>query len=95
MTSVALQSRPTHIVRMTDSSAIKDQTGQPPRGWYYGMVESKAGARSRAIVAKVFKEDKLELKYWSDDYSDDLPYWIRYPGTDEAEEKGLCVVPYA
>lgn len=59
------------------------------------MVESKAGARSRAIVAKVFKEEGLPLKYWSDDYSDDLPYWLRYPGAEEGKDDGLLIVPYA
>lgn len=59
------------------------------------MVESKAGARSRAIVAKVFKEEGLELKYWADDYSDDLPFWIKYPGGEQGEDQGLMIVPYA
>jgi hypothetical protein len=55
------------------------------------MVQSKGGARSRAIVARVFREEGLPLKYYSDDYSDDLPFWIQYPG----EEDGLLVMPYA
>jgi hypothetical protein len=51
------------------------EKGQAPVGWYYGMVASKAGARSRALVVKTFKELGLPLKYYSDDYSDDLPHW--------------------
>lgn len=55
-------------------SAIKETTGKAPVGWYYGMVDSKAAERSRSLVAKVYKESKLPLKYYSDDYSDDLPH---------------------
>lgn len=73
--------------------AIRSVTGQPPRGWYYGMVQSKAGVRSRALVVKTFKELGLPLKYYSDDYSDDLPHWVALPGSDGSE--GLLVVPYA
>jgi len=72
--------------------AIEEVTGEPPRGWYYGMVQSKAGARSRALVAKVYKEMGIPLKYYSDDYSDDLPHWIPMPGD---EKEGLLIVPYA
>ena len=72
--------------------AIKEVTGKAPRGWYYGMVSSRAGARSRSLVAKVFKEEGLPLKYYSDDYSDDLPHWIPSPNKDG---QGLLIVPYA
>jgi hypothetical protein len=51
------------------------EKGQAPVGWYYGMVASKAGARSRELVVKTFKDLGLPLKYYSDDYSDDLPHW--------------------
>jgi len=76
-------------------AAIKDTSpsGEAPVGWYYGMVNSKASVRSRSLVAKVYAEDGLELKYYSDDYSDDLPYWIPYPGGKS--EQGLLIVPYA
>jgi hypothetical protein len=57
------------------------------------MVQSKAGVRSRALVVKTFKELGLPLKYYSDDYSDDLPHWVAQPGGDGSE--GLLVVPYA
>jgi hypothetical protein len=43
----------------------------------------------------VFKEEGLELKYWSDDYSDDLPFWIRHPATEAKDGEGLLIVPYA
>lgn len=59
------------------------------------MVQSRAGARSRALVAQVYAEEGLELKYYSDDYSDDLPFYVPYPGAPPAEDKGLLIVPYA
>jgi hypothetical protein len=54
--------------------AIEETTGKAPVGWYYGMVDSKAAERSRSLVAKVYKDSNLPLKYYSDDYSDDLPH---------------------
>ena len=54
--------------------AIDATTGKPPRGWYYGMVNSKAAERSRSIIAKLYKDLGMHLKYWADDYSDDLPH---------------------
>ena len=71
--------------------AIKETSGKPPRGWYYGMVATKAGARSRALVAQVFREEGLPLKYYSDDYSDDLPHWVPMPGG--GKDEGLLVIP--
>lgn len=56
------------------------------------MVQSKAGVRSRALVSKTFAEEGLPLKYYSDDYSDDLPHWIQRP---HYPDDGLLVVPYA
>ncbi|WWD17587.1 hypothetical protein CI109_102028 [Kwoniella shandongensis] len=73
--------------------AIKDVGGKPPVGWYYGMVQSKAGVRSRALVVKTFAEEGLPLKYYSDDYSDDLPHYVPTPGGQD--DKGLLVIPYA
>ena len=72
---------------------IKDLTGQAPRGWYYGNVQCEAGERSRALTVKAYTDAGEELKYWSDDYSDDLPHWIPRPGT--SGDKGLLIVPYA
>jgi hypothetical protein len=61
------------------------------------MVQTKAGARSRGLVARTYAEEGLPLKYYSDDYSDDLPYWVKYPGKQDEGEKGegLLIVPYA
>lgn len=62
------------------------------------MVQSRAGARSRALVVKTYKEMGLPLKYYSDDYSDDLPHWIERPlvtTEGKEEDKGLLIIPYA
>ncbi|PCH36112.1 carbohydrate esterase family 4 protein [Wolfiporia cocos MD-104 SS10] len=67
-------------------------SGRAPRGWYYGMVATKASPRSRAIVADVFRREGLPLLYYSDDYSDDLPHWVPYPGG--SAQDGLLIVPY-
>ncbi|KAK7453521.1 hypothetical protein VKT23_011801 [Stygiomarasmius scandens] len=67
-------------------------SGKPPRGWYYGKVGSKANVDSRALIAQVFREEGIPLLWYSDDYSDDLPYWIPYPGAPK--EEGLLIIPY-
>lgn len=64
---------------------------RPPRGWYYGMIGTPASIRSRALIAQVFKEEGVPLLWYSDDYSDDLPHWIPYPGGKK--EEGLLIVP--
>ncbi|KAM0754652.1 carbohydrate esterase family 4 protein [Meredithblackwellia eburnea MCA 4105] len=73
--------------------AIKNTSGAFPSGLYWGHIESEGGARSRGLVAKVFKEEGIPLKYYSDDYSDDLPHWVPYPGGKPDE--GLLIVPYS
>lgn len=72
--------------------AIKDTSGAYPRGWYYGMIHSKASERSRSLLASTFKELGLPLLWYADSYADDLPYWIPYPGG--SEDEGLLIVPY-
>lgn len=74
--------------------AIKKTTpsGTPPRGWYYGMIHSKASERSRSLLAQTFEEEGIPLLWYSDSYSDDLPYWIPYPGGNK--DKGLLIIPY-
>ncbi|GAA6032733.1 hypothetical protein JCM8097_000765 [Rhodosporidiobolus ruineniae] len=63
-------------------------TGKVPRGWYYG----RPSARSVPLVAKVYKELGHELKWWSDSYADDLPYYVPHP---EEADKPLTIVPYS
>ncbi|KZO95454.1 carbohydrate esterase family 4 protein [Calocera viscosa TUFC12733] len=72
--------------------AIKQTAGKEPRGWYYGNVSARSGQRARALIAEVYREEGLELKYYSDSYSDDLPYWVPMPGG--AATEGLLIIPY-
>jgi hypothetical protein len=67
-------------------SVIKKLCGKAPVGWFYGHVQSAAGDRSRAIVATEYKRKGLRLLYYSDDYSDDLPFWVPYPAESKGEE---------
>ncbi|KDQ57990.1 carbohydrate esterase family 4 protein [Jaapia argillacea MUCL 33604] len=64
-------------------------SGRPPTGWYIGRPSSK----TRALIAQVHKEMDLPLLWQSDSYSDDLPYWIPYPGGRKSE--GLLMIPYS
>ncbi|KAG7837463.1 hypothetical protein KL942_004351 [Ogataea angusta] len=72
--------------------AIEKATGRPPRGWYYGMIHSKAAERSRSILAQTFAELGLPLLWYGDAYNDDLPYWVPYPGGPK--QNGLLIIPY-
>ncbi|GAA5850093.1 hypothetical protein JCM8547_001009 [Rhodosporidiobolus lusitaniae] len=63
-------------------------TGKVPRGWYYG----RPSARSVPLVAEVYKEMGHELKWWSDTYADDLPYYVPHPS---GGDKPLTMVPYS
>ncbi|GAA5887541.1 hypothetical protein JCM6882_001443 [Rhodosporidiobolus microsporus] len=63
-------------------------SGAIPRGWYYG----RPSPRSVQLVADVYKEEGVELKWWSDTYADDLPYYVPHP-TEEG--KPLVMVPYS
>ncbi|EPX73819.1 chitin deacetylase Cda1 [Schizosaccharomyces octosporus yFS286] len=68
-------------------------TNTPPRSWYTG----RASIRTRKIVCQVYRELGLPQPFDSDDYNDDLPYWVPDPLADETndkEDKGLLVVPY-
>ncbi|ORY26706.1 hypothetical protein BCR39DRAFT_540531 [Naematelia encephala] len=62
-------------------------TGKAPVGWYYG----RPSPRTRNLIAKIYNELGLELLYFSDDYSDDLPHWRPSP----VPGKGLLHVPYS
>ncbi|ABD55525.1 allantoinase PuuE [Jannaschia sp. CCS1] len=54
-------------------------TGQPPRGWYTGRC-------SMNTVDLAAEEG--DLAYISDDYADDLPYWVTAGGQDQ------LILPY-
>lgn len=83
-----------NIIKAIDAIKNTSPSGRPPRGWYYGMTSSKGASRSRALLCKTFKELGLPLKWYSDAYDDDLPYWIQYPGSKKEDHEGLLIVPY-
>jgi len=68
-------------------AAIKEISGQAPRGWYLG----RPSMSSNGLICQVYKEQGLELLYQCDSYSDELPYWIEHP---LEPGKGLLTVPY-
>lgn len=61
--------------------------GKVPVGWYRGRLSP----RTRSLLARVYAEKGLELLYFSDDYSDDLPFSRPNP----AGKNGLLHVPYS
>ncbi|KAK4865117.1 hypothetical protein LT330_001740 [Penicillium expansum] len=67
--------------------AIREISGQPPRGWYVG----RPSMSSKGLVCHVFDQQGLELLYQSDSYSDELPYWTAHPLDPH---KGLLMIPY-
>ena len=78
--------------------AIKNVTGKPPVGWYYGRLSP----RSRALVWDVFDAMGLPLLWQSDTYCDDLPFWTDVPAelalhrAGKIEEPhGMLMIPYS
>ncbi len=65
---------------------IENLTGVKPMGWYTG----RDSPNTRALVA-----EQTQLKYDSDNYGDDLPYWVKVPHHEEANTtKPHLIVPY-
>ncbi|AEF56112.1 allantoinase PuuE [Marinomonas posidonica] len=65
---------------------IENLTGVKPMGWYTG----RDSPNTRALVA-----EQTQLKYDSDNYADDLPYWVKVPHHSEANQtKPHLIVPY-
>jgi len=72
--------------------AVKNVTGEYPKGWYYGRLSP----RSHALVWDVFHEMGIPLLWNSDSYADDVPYWVDVPAEkDDPDPKGLLMVPYS
>ncbi len=67
-----------HIAEAVD--IIKSLTGAPPLGWYTG----RTSPNTRRLVV-----EHGGFVYDADDYSDDLPYWVKVGGKDH------LIVPYA
>ena len=65
---------------------IKDITGVMPMGWYTG----RDSPNTRKLVT-----EQPQLKYDSDNYGDDLPYWVEVPHhEDEGKTKPHLIIPY-
>ncbi|MBM6550886.1 allantoinase PuuE [Marinomonas ostreistagni] len=65
---------------------IQDETGVMPMGWYTG----RDSPNTRKLVA-----EQPQLKYDSDNYGDDLPYWVEVPHhDDESKTKPHLIIPY-
>jgi putative urate catabolism protein len=72
---------------MTKALALIEKvTGVKPTGWYTG----RDSPNTRALVA-----EHTQLKYDSDNYGDDLPYWVKVPHhKDASQTKPHLIVPY-
>ncbi|EIM88713.1 carbohydrate esterase family 4 protein [Stereum hirsutum FP-91666 SS1] len=92
-TSWTIEEEAEYARKAINAISSTSPSGTPPRGWYYGKAFTKNDARSRSLIARVFKEENIPLLYYSDYYGDDLPYWIPYPGGEK--DQGLLIVPYA
>ncbi|ODV84150.1 carbohydrate esterase family 4 protein [[Candida] arabinofermentans NRRL YB-2248] len=74
--------------------SIKKTSGVYPHGWYYG----RQSTHSLALLYETYKECGVELKYVSDAYADDIPYWMDVPAEKslpKEERKGMLMVPYS
>mgnify|MGYP000353792416 CR=1 FL=1 len=65
---------------------IKEVTGVTPLGWYTG----RDSPNTRTLVA-----EQSQLQYDSDNYGDDLPYWVEVPHhEDKTKTKPHLIIPY-
>ncbi len=66
-------------IRLTIET-IRELTGTRPYGWYTGRYSENTG---RLLV------EEGGIRYWSDFYNDELPYWKEVAGTQ------MLIVPYS
>lgn len=65
--------------------------GEPPKGWHYGRL-----SRSQALVWGVYREMGIPLLWDSDNYADDLPYWVDVPSEMRKEKpEDMLMIPYS
>lgn len=65
---------------------IQEVTGVMPTGWYTG----RDSPNTRTLVA-----EQSQLQYDSDNYGDDLPYWVEVPHhEDKTKTKPHLIIPY-
>lgn len=73
---------------------LKELTGKMPLGAFYG----RGSPNTRGLLPLVWEEMGGEMRWCSEAFNDDLPYWVDAPhekGLPDAEKKGLLIVPYA
>jgi allantoinase len=66
---------------------IRQTTGKPTQGWYCRYAPSE---NTRRIVV-----ENGGFLYDSDAYNDELPYWVRVPGSIPETSKPHLVIPYS
>ncbi|PMH44453.1 allantoinase [Vibrio sp. 10N.286.49.B3] len=67
-------------------SIITELTGKTPMGWYTG----RDSPNTRNLVA-----EQKEIRYDSDNYGDDLPFWTQVPCVENTQEtRPHLIVPY-
>lgn len=65
---------------------IQEVTGVMPTGWYTG----RDSPNTRTLVA-----EQSQLQYDSDNYGDDLPYWVEVPHHEnKTKTKPHLIIPY-
>ncbi|KAL4801824.1 hypothetical protein BDV18DRAFT_154692 [Aspergillus unguis] len=73
-------------------TSLKALTGYAPKGWYYG----RPSPHSRTLVPQVYEELGEDLRWASDTYADDVPYWIDLAHEKEKPDpKGCLMIPYS
>lgn len=70
--------------------AITATSGVAPVGWFVG----RGTPNSVGVVWEAFKEMGLPLKWESDAFNDDVPYWVDVQIEDAENAKGLFQIPY-
>lgn len=64
-----------------------------PHGYFYG----RGTPNTRALFPTVMKEMGEKLLYSSENFSDDVPFWVDLPAEKDlpdAEKEGMLVIPY-
>ncbi|EEB07889.1 chitin deacetylase Cda1 [Schizosaccharomyces japonicus yFS275] len=82
-----------HVVKSLRAIQSASPTGKTPRSWYTG----RASVETRKVVCQAYKDLGLPQPYDSDEYNDDLPYWLSNPLASKPnaeDDEGLLIVPY-
>ena len=73
-------------------AAITTTTGGvAPQGWFAG----RGSPNSVGVIWEAFRELDLPLRWESDAFNDDVPYWVDVPLEEVRGAQGLLMLPYA